>query len=35
MQIQRTTMVSVENPSGGITDIPEKKVMEKAIMDNN
>ncbi len=35
MQIQRTTMVSVENPSGGITDIPEKKAMEKAIMDNN
>jgi hypothetical protein len=35
MQTQRTTMVSVENPSGGITDITEKKAMEKAIMDSN
>jgi len=28
-------MVSVENPSGGIADITEKKAMEKAIMDSN
>jgi hypothetical protein len=35
MQTQRTTMVSVENPSGGIADITEKKAMEKAIMDSN
>jgi hypothetical protein len=35
MLTQRTTMVSVENSSGGITDITEKKAMRKAIMESN